>query len=81
MFAALWSIAPSNAKPAGVSGGPTKPGGGRDGLRDRVLFHGATDVDDVVGDDAEADPAVHSDVALVTAAVEAVSRLTTLMRP
>src|SRR5580704_7001477 len=39
----------------------------------RLLFHGATDVDDVVGDDAEAHPAVHSDVALVSAAVEAVS--------
>ena len=36
-------------------------------------MHGATDVDEVVGDDAEADPAVHSDIALVTAAAEAMS--------
>ena len=28
-----------------------------------MFFHGATDVDDIVGDDAEADPAVHSEVA------------------
>jgi len=27
-------------------------------------LHGATDVDEVVGDDAEADPAVHSDIAM-----------------
>ena len=36
-------------------------------------MHGATDVDEVVGDDAEADPAVHSDIALVAAAAEAMS--------
>src|ERR1700730_6889480 len=33
----------------------------------RLYVHGATDVDDVVGDDAEADPAVRSDVALAAA--------------
>ena len=38
-------------------------------------MHGATDVDEVVGDDAEANPAVHSDVTLIAAAVEAVSPL------
>jgi hypothetical protein len=36
-------------------------------------LHGATDVDDVVGDDAEADPAVHSNGASVSAAIEAMS--------
>ena len=40
-----------------------------------MLFDGATDVDDIVGDDSEADPAVHSAVAFVAAAVEAVSAL------
>jgi len=44
-------------------------------FRDRLLLDGATDVDDVVSDDAEADPAVHSDVALVAATTEAVSAL------
>jgi hypothetical protein len=39
----------------------------------KLLFDGATDVDDVVGDEAETHPAVHSDRALVSAAVEAVS--------
>ena len=38
-----------------------------------MLFDGATDIDDVVGDNAEADPAVHSDVALLAAAIEASS--------
>ena len=41
-------------------------------LRDRLPLDGATDVDDVVSDDGEADPAVHSDVALVAATTEAV---------
>src|SRR6202521_4495025 len=38
-----------------------------------LLFYRAADVDDVVGDDAERDPAVHSDEALVTAAPEAMA--------
>src|SRR5437667_1691833 len=38
-----------------------------------LLFHHATDVDEVVGDDAEPDPALHSGTALVTAAIEPVS--------
>jgi len=37
-----------------------------------VLFHSAADVDEIVGDDAEPDPAVHPDEALVAAAGEAV---------
>src|SRR5580692_10770356 len=53
--------------------GPTEGGGGRDELKSRLLFHDPADVDDVVGDDAETHPAVHSDAALVSAAVEAVS--------
>jgi hypothetical protein len=40
-----------------------------------VLFHGSADVDDVVCNDAEADPAVHSDEALVAATGEAVAVL------
>ena len=47
--------------------------GRRAGLRRGRLGHGAADVDESVGDDAEADPAFHSGVALVAAAVEAVS--------
>ena len=40
-----------------------------------MLFHSAADVDEVVGDDAEPDPAFHSVVALVAAANEAVPAL------
>ena len=47
----------------------------RAALSSRLFFHGSTDVDDVVGDHAEADPAAHSDEALVAAAPEAVSPL------
>src|SRR5262245_40285239 len=39
------------------------------------LLHRTADVDDVVGDHAEADPALHSDEAFVTAAVEPMSAL------
>src|SRR5215470_7297928 len=42
-------------------------------LRLRRLFHSATDVDEVVSDDAEADPAIHSDRSLVAATAKAVS--------
>jgi hypothetical protein len=64
-----------------MTGGPTEGGGGQDDLRSRLVFHDATDVDDVFGDDAETHPAVHSDGALVSAAVEAVSPFDDLMRP
>ena len=37
------------------------------------LCYGVADVDEVVGDDAEANPALHAGVALVAAAVEAMS--------
>src|SRR5262249_3774771 len=39
------------------------------------LFYRAADVDDVVGDNAEANPAVHSVEAFVAAAIETVSPL------
>src|SRR5262252_299789 len=42
-------------------------------LRLRRLFHSATDVDEVVSYDAEADPAIHSDRSLVAATAKAVS--------
>jgi hypothetical protein len=58
-----------------VAGGPAEGKGGRDGLRSRLLFKCATDVDDAVGDDAETGPAVHADGALASGAVEAVSPL------
>ena len=67
------SRARSRKRRRGDRRGPREPDGGRDGLRSRVLFDGATDIDDVVGDNAEADPAVHSDVALLAAAIEASS--------
>src|SRR5207245_711716 len=47
----------------------------RSGLRGRLLFDGATDVDKIVGDDAKTDPSVHSDEALVAATDEAVPSL------
>src|ERR1700730_19111014 len=45
----------------------------RSDLKGCLLVHGATDIDNFVGDDAEPDPTVHSDVALVAAAVEAIA--------
>ena len=46
-----------------------------DRLLPRLLFHRAANVDDVVGDDAEANPAVHSVEAFVVATIETVSPL------
>ena len=43
-------------------------------LRLRRLFHSATDVDEVVNDNAETDPAIHSTRSLVAATAEAVSQ-------
>jgi hypothetical protein len=42
-------------------------------LRLRCLTHSEADVDEVVGDDAKADPALHSSRSLVAATAEAVS--------
>jgi hypothetical protein len=68
------SIGARNARPAGVTGGS-----GRACLvveqaygPDFALYR-AADVDEVVGDHTQPDPAVHSDEALEAAAVEAVS--------
>jgi hypothetical protein len=44
----------------------------RGGLRG-LLVQGAADVDEIVGDDAEPDPAFHSGIPLVSAAIEAAS--------
>src|SRR6266852_5694003 len=52
---------------------PDRRSHGQGSLRLRRLFHSAADVDEVVGDDAEADPAIHSDSSLVTATAETVS--------
>src|SRR3954462_15368739 len=38
-----------------------------------LLCHGVADGDEVVGDDAEADPALHAGIAFVAAAVEAMA--------
>src|ERR1700691_5600184 len=65
-----------NANAAGTTGGVAEPdGGARSDLRGSFLFHRATDVDDIVGDDAEPDPTVHSDESLVAATDEAVASL------
>jgi hypothetical protein len=45
------------------------------GLRGGSRAHRPSDVDEIVGDHAEADPAPHSVVALVSTAIEAVSPL------
>src|SRR5258708_7603623 len=47
----------------------------RSSLRSGLLFHGTTDVDNIVGNDPEPNPSVHSDESLVAAAREAVSPL------
>src|SRR5258708_12271700 len=44
-------------------------------LREGLFFECGTDVDEVVGDDAEPDPTLHSGIAFVAAAVEPVSPL------
>ncbi len=62
-------------KPAGVSGGPELVRLGLGRLQDGTFFHYATDVDDVVGDDAEPNPTLHSGIAFVAAAIEPVSPL------
>jgi hypothetical protein len=48
---------------------------GRESLSDGALFHGAADVDEVIGNHAEPDPALHSGLALVSASVEAMPSL------
>ena len=45
------------------------------------LRAGASDVEEIVGDDTEPDPALHPVVAPVSTAGEAVSAFMTLMRP
>src|SRR5258705_7734298 len=72
-FPGLRSMGCRKTKPAEVSGGLSW-------LRlrclpDRLFFHCAPDVDDVVGDDAEPDPTLHSGIAFVAAAIEPVSPL------
>src|SRR6266508_1994203 len=42
-------------------------------LRGGLLLHGLADVDEVIGDHAEPDPALHAGFALVPATVEAVA--------
>jgi hypothetical protein len=58
-----------------MSGGLRKLKVARSRLRGRFLFERATDVDEIIRNDAEADPSVHSDESLVAAAREAVSSL------
>src|SRR5258705_12411822 len=72
-FPGLRSMGCRKTKPAEVSGGLSWLRLRR--LTDRLVFHCATDVDDVVGDDAEPDPTLHSGIAFVAAAIEPVSPL------
>ena len=78
MFWGEWSRAGCKATPAGDAGGVLadlmKLRGG-DYMSRLLFFHRAADVDEVVGDHAEPDPALHSGVALVAAAIEPVSPL------
>jgi hypothetical protein len=69
----LWSMAPDKAKPAGVTGGLKNPMLASDLLSLGGLFHNIADVDEVVGDDTETNPAIHSGSSPVAATVEAVS--------
>ena len=69
-------MACGKAKPAGWPAGSEQPdSGGRGPLRGSLYFHFTTDVDEVVGDHAEPDPTLHSGLALVPTAVEAVPPL------
>jgi hypothetical protein len=60
-------------KPAGGDRRASKSDGGQGLLRLRHSFDRAADIDEVVGDDAEADPATRSDRPLVAATAETVS--------
>ncbi len=48
---------------------------GSEGLLPGLLGHDAADVDEIISDHAEADPALHSGIAPVAAAIETVSPL------
>jgi hypothetical protein len=48
---------------------------GSEGLLPGLLGHDAADVDEIIGDHAEADPALHSGIASVAAAIETVPPL------
>src|SRR5215470_19439177 len=74
MFLALRSTDRGNTKSAGEARRvlPMVVNGGRASFGEALVYRPA-DVDDVVGDDSEADPALHSDEALVSAPVEAMS--------
>src|SRR5450432_19194 len=75
MFSGFWSIRDSQTKPARgwACGSDERDHRGAPGLRGWLLCHGAANVDEVVGDHAEADPALHPVIAFVSAAVEAMS--------
>src|ERR1700730_15305971 len=76
MFSRGQSMALRNESPAGSAGGVSDSLSG-DGprLRGLLFFHRAADVDEIVSDHAESDPAFHSDEALVAATIETVSPL------
>src|SRR5271168_1650120 len=61
--------------------GATRRGFGARGLRRCLCGFRGADADKVVGDDTKPDPTVHAIVAAVSAAIEAVAALATLMRP
>src|SRR5258705_917484 len=72
-FPGLRSMGCRKTKPAEVSGGLSWLRLSR--IPDRLFFHCATDVDDVVGDESETDLTVHSGIAFVAAAIDPVSPL------
>ena len=73
MFSALPSTDCGRAKPAGVAGGCCRSAYWGRASFGGVLVHCPADVDDVISDHAEGDPALHPDEALVAAAAETVS--------
>ena len=58
-----------------MSGATERHDGWQERLRDRLLLDGAPEVEHIVGNDTEPDPAVHPNVALVAASSEAVAPL------
>ena len=73
MFSALPSTDCGRAKPAGVAGGCCRSAYWGRASFGSVLVHCPADVDDVISDHAEGDPALHPDEALVAAAAETMS--------
>src|SRR5262245_13576563 len=72
---AFEKVAPGSGRPRLSDKACRLVNGRRPGLRAGLLGHGAADVEQIVGDHAEANPALHAGLASVSAAVQPVPSL------